>query len=253
MFRKNNYLSSVEFLEKHNQVMLRECLIHSQKLGTIAQKLEGNWQRQIMEEAFYIMGITKGREALDNAISEIKKNKIKTPQKSTGTCYQVSSLFLNDCYQYLKADPRRNERIHLVTGTITAEGTKVLSRMEKLKYGQQSPTYVAADKTDSHQKIITLTENFGHHVLAVFHSHTSRGASSTMPSAIDHNFLQRMARIGCHCLGGIFSLDGYVRFFKEDERFDIDVYGKGAEKIADHFHHKIFKISGSKNDAAQNI
>jgi proteasome lid subunit RPN8/RPN11 len=253
MFRKNYYSSSVEFLEKHNQVMLRECLNHSQKLGRIAQNYEGNWQKQIMEEAFYIIGINKGREALDNAISEIKKNKIKTPPKSTGFCYQVSSLFLSDCYQYLKEDPRRNERIHLVTGTITADGTKVLSRMEKLKYGQQSPVYVAADKTDSHQKIIRLAENFGHHVLAVFHSHTSKGASSTMPSAIDNNFLQRMAKIGCHCLGGIFSLDGYVRFFKESERFDIDVYGKGTEKIADHFHHKIFKISESKNDAAQNI
>jgi hypothetical protein len=249
MFWKNTYSSSVEFLEKHKQLMLKECLLHSQKLGTISQKLEGNWQKRIMDEAFYIIGITKGREALDDAISKIKKNKTKTPQKRTQACYQVSSLFLTDCYHYLKADPSGNERMHLVTGTITAEGTKVLSRMEKLKYDQQSPAYVAADKTDSHQKIITLTENFGHSVLGFFHSHTSKGAQSTTPSPIDHSFMQRMAKIGCHCLGGIFSLDGYVRFFKEGESFDIDIYGKGTEKIADKANHKIFKISGSKNDA----
>ena len=97
--------------------------------------------------------------------------------------------------------------------------------------------------------MINLTENFGHHVLGVFHSHTSNGPESTTPSSIDHNFMQRMAKIGCHCLGGIFSLDGYVRFFKESESFDIDIYGKGVEKIADKSHYKIFKIRESKNDA----
>jgi hypothetical protein len=231
-------------------MMLQECLLHTQKLGTIAQNLNGNWQKRIMDEAFYIIGITKGREALDDAISKIKKNKTITPQKSTQACYQMSSLFLTESFHYLKADPNGNERMHLVTGTITAEGTKVLSRMEQLKYGQQSPAYVAADKVDSHQKIITLAENYGHQVLAVFHSHTAKGAQSTAPSLIDQNFMQRMAKIGCHCLGGIFSLDGYVRFFKEDESFDIDIYGKGTEKIADKSNYKIFKISESKNDAA---
>jgi proteasome lid subunit RPN8/RPN11 len=248
MFWKK-YSSSVEFLEKHKQLMLRECLTHSQKLGTIAQKLEGNWQKRIMDEASYIIGITKGREALDDAIAKIKKTKISSPQKNTQTCYQMSSLFLTESFHYLKADPNGNERMHLVTGTVTAEGTKVLSRMEKLKYGKQSPAYVAADRADSHKKMINLTENFGHSVLGVFHSHTSYGPESTTPSTIDHNFMQSMTKIGCHCLGGIFSLDGYVRFFKESESFDINIYGKGIEKIADKPNYKIFKIKESKNDA----
>ena len=82
MFRKNYYSSAVGFLEEHEQMMLKECLLHSQKLGTIAQNLAGNWQKQIMNEAYYIIGITKGREALANTISEIKKNKTITPQRS---------------------------------------------------------------------------------------------------------------------------------------------------------------------------
>ena len=253
MFWKRNNLSSVEFLEKHKQMLLKECLVHSQKLMTISEKFEGNWQKRIMDETSYIIGITKGREALHNAILKIKKNRTNTSRKELGAWYQISSLFLIDCYRYLKADPRQNERIHLVTGTITAEETRVLSRMEKLKYDRQSPAYVAADKTDSHKKIMSLAEDFGHNVLAVFHSHTSTGVSSTTPSSIDYNFLQRMAQIGCNCLGGIFSLDGYVRFFKENQRFDIDVYGKGIEKIADKSNYKIFKINESTNDETQNI
>ena len=147
MFRKNYQISSVDFLEKHQLMMLKECLLHTRKLGTISEKAEGNWPKRIMDEAAYIVGITKGREALQNAILKLQNARTITPNKKTGTWYQISSLFLNDCYHYLEADPRKNERIHLVTGTITAGGTKVLSRMEKLKYDKQSPAYVAADKT----------------------------------------------------------------------------------------------------------
>ena len=125
--------------------------------------------------------------------------------------------------------------------------------MEKLKYDRQSPAYVMADKTDSHQKIVSLAEDFGHYVLAVFHSHTSKGISSTTPSSIDHQFLRRMAQLGCHCLGGIFSLDGYVRFFKEKEGFDIDVYGKGVEKISDHSGYKIFKLAELVRNETQSL
>jgi hypothetical protein len=253
MFRKHYNLSSVEFLEKHKQMLLKECRLHSQKIMTLSEKFEGNWPKRIMDEASYIIGITKGVEALHNASIEDKKNKTNRPRRRLGTSYQISSMFVGDCYHYLKADPRQNERIHLVTGTITAEGTKVLSRMEKLKYDRQSPAYVAADETDSHKKIMSLTEDFGHYVLAVFHSHTSTGVSSTKPSSIDYKFMRRMAQIGCNCLGGIFSLDGYVRFFKENQRFDIDVYGKGTEKIADKSNYKIFKINESNNDETQSI
>jgi hypothetical protein len=253
MFRKNYNLSSIEFLEKQDLMMLKECLSHSQRLGIISERFENNWQKKIMDEASYIIGITKGREALHNTILKIKKNRTNSLSKRIETGYQISSLFLSDCYHYLKDDPRKNERIHLVTGTITAEGTKVLSRMEKLKYYKQSPAYVEADKTDSHQKIISMAENFGHYVLAVFHSHTTKGISSTTPSSIDHQFLKRMAQIGCRCLGGIFSLDGYVRFFKEKGGFDIDVYGKGIEKIEDNSNYKIFKINEPINDEQKSI
>ena len=253
MFRKNNQLSSADFLEKHQLMILKECLIHSRKLGTISEKVEGNWQQRIMDEAAYIAGITKGREALQNVILEITKTNTNTLSKRIGTLYQISSLFLNDCYRYLKNDPHRNERIHLVTGTITGEGTTVLSRIEKLKYEKQSPVYVSDDKADSHQKMISLAENFGHQVLAVFHSHTSTGVSSTTPSSTDRQFMRRMAQIGCRCLGGIFSLDGYVRFFKEKESFDIDVYGKGTQKITDRSNYKIFKIDEHIKDESKNL
>jgi len=84
MFRKYYHLSSVDFLEKYAQMMLKECILHSQQLGTISQKLEGNWQKRIMDEASYIIGITRGREAVHNAISEIEKTRTKKLRKRIG-------------------------------------------------------------------------------------------------------------------------------------------------------------------------
>ena len=253
MFRKKLNSSALELLEKHEQMLCHECLLHSQQLGAVSQTFEGNWKKKIVDEASFIISVTKGREALRNVIFEIKKNKKNALENKVGSRYQISSLFLKDCLKYLKSDPGHNERIHLVTGTITAEGTKVLSRMEKVRYDRQSAVYVRAEKIDSHQKIVSLAEDYGHLVLAVFHSHTSEGISATAPSSIDRSFLQRMAKIGCDCLGGIFSLDGYVRFFMANEKFEIEVYGKGIKKITENSFYKIFKIVEKINHERESI
>jgi hypothetical protein len=69
----------------------------------------------------------------------------------------------------------------------------------------------------------------------------------------DRSFLRRMAKIGSPCLGGIFSLDGYVRFFMTDENFEIGIYGKKIDKIQQYSSGKIFKIEERKNHERKNI
>jgi hypothetical protein len=101
---------------------------------------------------------------------------------------------------------------------------------------------VRADHKDSHKKILSLQEDHGHLLLAMFHSHTSKGAASTTPSSIDIKNLERKSKIGIDCLGGIFSMDRYVRFFSLKE-FEIDIYGKGIEEIEIQPTYKIFKIN----------
>ena len=150
-----------------------------------------------------------------------------------------------DSWKYLTSDPRRNERLHIVTGTITENGTRVLSRIEKVKFEKQSRTYVRAEREDSHKKIVSLDEEHGHPVLALFHSHISKGASSTNPSQIDIATLERHHKIGVECIGGIFSLDGFVRFYSLKD-FEIEVYGKGVEKVQDDPTHKIYKIVNNR-------
>jgi hypothetical protein len=242
MFWRKQNLSALELLEKHEQMLGNACLVHSQQLGVVSQTLDGNWQKRIAHEASFILSVGRGRQALRRTISDIKKVNKRDIESKAEFRYQISSLFVRECWEYLISDQRHNERLHFITGTITADGTRVLSRIEKVKYDKQSAAYVSADKMDSHRKMISLSEDHGHLLLGVFHSHMSRGLPATTPSSIDQSFMERMVKTGCHCLGGIFSLDGYVRFFMTSKDFEIEVYGKGVHMVKESPSTKIFKI-----------
>jgi hypothetical protein len=250
--RRNRNLSALELLAKHEEMLAGACLAHAHELTAVSRTLADKWEEIIIDETDFIISVGRGREALRQTIFDMKKTKQRSSEATERIHYQISSLFLRDSWLYLKSDPRHNERLHLVTGTITADGTRVLSRMEQVKYAKQSGAYVSVEKSDSHQKMVSLAEDYGHLVLAVFHSHMSQGLSATAPSSIDQAFLARMNEIGCDCLGGIFSLDGYARFFAA-KTFEIEVYGNGAQKVLENSSHKIFKIMEVSDRARKDV
>jgi hypothetical protein len=253
MFWKKPNSTGLELLEKHEQMLADACLTHAHQMQVISQRLASNWETKILREAETIISVARGREALRQVILDVKKGKDRGSEARREFRYQISSLFLRDCWEYLKSDPGQNERLHLVTGTITTEGTRVLSRIEKVRYEKQGSAYVSADKIDTQQRILSLAEDYGHLLLAVFHSHMTRGMLATTPSSIDQAFLERMAQIGCHCLGGIFSLDGYTRFFMREGHFEIEVYGKGIIKVEENSAYKIFKIVEENRRASKSV
>jgi len=239
-FLKKSNTSAVDLLAEVEQLLAAKCNESALDLKSISQKIDEDWEKNIRDKTSFIIEVNKGREALKEVISAQKKNKkIKLCKKQPQ--YQISSLFLKECWEYLSSDPEKKERLHLVTGTITDDGVRVLSKMEKLQYSTQSAAYVKADNIDAHTKIITLSEKYGHLLLAMFHSHISNGLNSTSPSSIDKSFMERMEKLGIECIGGIFSLDGFVRFFSV-RNFEIDVYGKGVKKIQDKPCQKIFQM-----------
>ena len=220
----------------------KECTKALQDVSSICQNLNTDWQTALQEKTSHLSGLCKAKDALRRAISDLKASLGPKPIHRTGLRYQISSLFLRESWEYLTSDPSRRERLHLVTGVITEHGTKVLSTMRKLKMKDQSASYVRANEKDSHSTIISLDQDFGHRLLAMFHSRISNGRDCTLPSSTDMAFLRRMAQVECNCLGGIFSLDGYVRFFSL-KGFEIDVYGKGVTKIEDTPLDKVFQIT----------
>jgi hypothetical protein len=150
-----------------------------------------------------------------------------SPAKPT---YLISSLLIHDCYQRLvKANPKRwVERMCYATGVFT-ENQYVLTKILQPEFARQSSVGVRAEDNSS-QRIFLMLEKYSHGLYAWFHTHPGVGRGSTIPSPTDHHTKERLRLGGYHAIGGIFSMDGYLRFFGSGE-FEIAVFGKGVKKV----------------------
>jgi hypothetical protein len=139
--------------------------------------------------------------------------------------YAVSSLFLHESFKKLTADA--NEQFFFVTGTEINQ-TMVLDQWIDLVHERRSMVGVTTDPKVSHRLLIKL-EQFGHKLLAHFHSHPGTGYESTRPSGTDVSFQQRLEGAGHVALMVIFSRDGFVRFLRLDDNVEVKIYGEGVE------------------------
>lgn len=149
--------------------------------------------------------------------------------------FVVSSFFLHECFNKLTAD--QSEQFSFITG-VEVGGALVLNQLIELEHDKRNQLGVTANAGFTHRLLIRL-EQFGHRLLAHFHSHPGRGPGSTRPSGTDEKFQQRLESAGHHAVAAIFSRDGFVRFFRMDGKFEIEVFGKGVEQHEAH----IFKIT----------
>lgn len=142
--------------------------------------------------------------------------------------YAVSSLFLYESYKKLTADA--DEQFFFITGS-EVEGVMVLDQCAEFAHQKRSRLGVVADMPSTHNLLIKL-EQFGHKFLAHFHSHPGNGADSTRPSGTDERFQKRLEDAGHVAVMAIFSRDGFVRFVRLDQNFEIEIYGEGVETHA---------------------
>ena len=142
--------------------------------------------------------------------------------------YTVSSLFLHECYRKLTAD--ENEQFFFITGAEVA-GVHILDQCAEFTHQRRSRLGVVGEMPATHGLLIKL-EQFGHKFLAHFHSHPGKGPDATSPSGTDVEFQRRLESGGHLALMAIFSRDGFVRFVRLDNRFDLEIYGEGVEQYA---------------------
>lgn len=160
-------------------------------------------------------------DALDKIESETR------PALRTGARrFVVSSLFLHESFKKLTAD--QDEQFFFITGT-ELDGVMVLDQWAEFAHQQRSMVGVTADVRSTHRLLIKL-EQFGHRLLAHFHSHPGKGAEATRPSGTDRRYQESLERAGFITVMAIFSRDGYVRFLRLDNNADIEVHGTGVEE-----------------------
>ncbi len=63
-------------------------------------------------------------------------------------------------------------------------------------------------------------------------SHPSRGINSNNPSSTDFSNQERLEKGNYKTIGGIFSRDGYLRFFSDKLQYKISISGKGVENVS---------------------
>jgi hypothetical protein len=142
--------------------------------------------------------------------------------------YVVSSLFLHECFKKLTAD--LDEQFFFVTGSET-EGALVLDQSVEFEHQRRNRLSVVAQMPSTHN-LLNRLEQFGHKLLAHFHSHPGMGAEATKPSGVDDNFQKRLESAGHLAIMAIFSRDGFVRFIRLNQNFEIEIYGEGVESYA---------------------
>ncbi|MDR3471409.1 MAG: hypothetical protein P4M09_06930 [Devosia sp.] len=202
--------------KRHELVERRETLIH--QLGQAARCLEDDLARQKLE---HIERANEFISTLDGLAQQARETRERRR-------YVVSSLFLHESFKKLTLDAA--EQFFFVTGT-EVDGALVLDQWAEFAHQRRTTMGVTAEPAETHGLLIKL-EQFGHRLLAHFHSHPGRGADATKPSGIDERFQRRLESAGHVAVMAIFSRDGFIRFVRLDQSLEIEIHGQGVESHA---------------------
>lgn len=175
-----------------------------------------------------------------NQFKNLTQNFVSSLEPKMTLKYKIGSLFLKECFEYLTSSPE--EVIHLVSGIELEKDIFLLDKLERVEY-QANMVGAKADVKDLFKKLIELDEKYGHLLLAVFHSHPFGGVAGACPSGIDRNLQENLEKSGYQAIQAVFSRDGYIRFFSNKLSFEIEIYGKGLEKISEAKNESILKLS----------
>lgn len=133
---------------------------------------------------------------------------------------QEASIFLGQL---------RNESILYVAGNRFGN-SYVFSQLIPPELDRSEPGYAVTRAESSLRKLGDL-ERHGSVLCAYFHMHPGRGSGSTLPSPVDLTSQRRLEKGGYPVIGGIFSRDGYLRFFSDQNPFEVSISGKGVEHV----------------------
>lgn len=141
--------------------------------------------------------------------------------------FVINSLMLYRCFKVLTRT--RDENLHAVTGSIF-ENVRYLERIIPLSLSMQSIGGAAAENESLANEFLFLNE-FGLRPLAYFHSHPGRGIGGTHPSSTDKQTQSLMEQSGSEIIGGVFSRDGFIRFYANRGEPNVRVVGKRIKEV----------------------
>jgi hypothetical protein len=151
--------------------------------------------------------------------------------------YYISSITLYDCFHFL--NQQEEESLVFMTG-MKIGNIRTIEKIITFKFSHQSIGGVRGDPGDALKALLRL-DKFGHALYATVHIHPGFGVVATCPSAIDTRYQESLECGKYKTVMGIFSRDGYVRFFNLKNNFEIYIFGKGIEEVVDESP-RVFKL-----------
>jgi proteasome lid subunit RPN8/RPN11 len=158
---------------------------------------------------------------------QIVPAKTDLKEKDGEPLFVVNSLMLHECFKQLMRT--EEESLHAITGSVIGN-IRSLERIIPLSLNRQSTAGASAENESLANEFIELYE-FGLRPLAYFHSHPSCGIGATRPSSTDRQTQSTMEQSGSEIIGGIFSRDGFVRFYANKVKPNVRVLGKKVSNV----------------------
>jgi|GEM_PF-6016721 len=218
------------------------------RLTHTLKNLSNGWSDELDRDVEFIRQTGFARSALKTArkfeskIERAAPGTVRRVTRLDGLEFQVGVRFLRECADYLLGDPQGRERIILVSGVVTPDGVRVLSTLEKVKFDEQTATFVSANQADLQRKLIELDRD-GHPWLGMWHSHPfGTGIGGSAPSQTDMDMQNRFVAAGCDTIGGIFTRDYTVRIFGTGKPLKVHVFGEGFTTLSESSHELILKL-----------
>jgi len=219
-----------ERISAHNQLLLKR-----------SRRLLLEVQRLVIEDFDF-----EGAKRILNRLAEIGETRrllielsSANPESEETPNFVIASEVLYSAYRKLCEIP--TESILYAIGSRYGN-VYTVERLVPLKLDKSEIAYASADLTTSSRILIDL-EPYGSLLTCYFHAHPGRGAGANHPSDIDTNNHARLEKGDYRTVGGIFSRDGYLRFFTDKMPFKITISGKGVDSVGPN----LWKLTSTEN------
>jgi hypothetical protein len=159
-------------------------------------------------------------------ITEVS-NELTAPQSDVVE-FAVSTELLYEAFKKATALP--TETILYASGSNIGNLFSI-ERLIEPKLDQSKLCYASVDM-ESSTKILIELEKYGTLLTGFFHAHPGNGKHSNKPSCTDIKTQVIYENGKFKAIGGIFSRDGYLRFFSDKLDFRVTVSGKGVHYVS---------------------
>lgn len=229
MMQEGVYLSTVAVtrLSSHDRKLAEKC---REAFSSLKKVMFDTYEPEKADHLFSrIRDYSEMRLMLSELTAAFNTSKNDKP------LYMISSEVLYDAYKRLSSTA--TEAI-LYAGGNRFGNAFTIERLVDLELDKSDYGYASANIVSSSKSLVEM-EKHGSLLTCYFHAHPGTGSNSNHPSSVDLRNQKRMEKNEYLAIGGIFSRDGYVRFFSHETAFQICVSGKGVDYAA----HNLYRLT----------